>query len=303
MGYIYYKSLTYNITLITIASILLITSLPTLLLNMCIVISILRKSELHTPSFIVIINLALSDCLSGCTVHISYAIICIRFASGYDACPVAYIGTPLSYVCVITSFYTITLQTVERYLAIFFPYWYHEKVTAKCISVAALSTWLPSIALVTYWMITEDNHIFHSIVGSLWVIFLFTTVICYVRIFCEVRRIEKDMMINQTASCDDRKKIKSESKVARATLTILVVVLTCYSPGICIHFYFALFRESPKPSSLGYYWVWLLTTLNSFLNPLIACRQLTVLRRPVKEILLAIFPCFKKHYVTPSTQH
>ena len=298
-GYIYYESPIFKATLITIAILLLIASLPTFLLNMCIIISIIRRSQLHTPSFIVIINMAISDCLAGCTVYIFFAITCIRLVSGYDPCPVAYVGTPLSYILVVTSFYTITLQTIERYLAIFFPYWYHEKVTIKRIIMAMSIPWLSSIAVVTFWLITRNNSIYHGTVGSLSLTLYFATMICYIRMFKEVRRIEREMMTHQTASYEDRKKIKSESKVAKATLIILVAVVICYSPGLFLHFYVAVSGKKKTSFSIANYWAWLLAMLNSFVNPLIACRQLTVLRRPVIGLLLFIFPCFKRHYVGP----
>ena len=299
MGYIYENSPTYKATLIIIATLMITLSFPTFLLNMCIILSILRKPELHTPSFIVVLNLAISDCLAGFSAYIFYAIICIRFALGYNACPIAYIGTPWAYVLAINSFYTTTLQTAERYLAIFFPYWYHEKVTVKRTSMAALSTWSSSIGLVVLWLLTKDNQIFHGAVGSSSIIFFSITITCYIRIFQKVRSIEKEIATQQTASTDHGNKIKSESKVAKATLIILVAVVACYLPGLSLHFYFAFFGEAAKSSSKTHYWVWLVGLLSSFVNPLIACRQLTVLRRPVIGILLVIFPCFKRNHVTP----
>ena len=299
MGYIYDESPTYRITLIIIASFMLILSLPTFLFNLCIILSILRSSELHTPSFAVILNLAISDCLAGCSAYIFYAITCIRFASGYDPCPVAYIGTPWSHILAITSFNTIALQTIERYIAIFFPYWYHEKVSMRCIIVACLSTWLSSTVMVIIWLITKDNNTFYGILGCLSVTLFAATVISYIRIFREVRRIEKEIMIHQTASYEDRKKIKSESKVTKATVIILVVVITCYSPALFFDFYFAFIGKKTKSASIGLYWAWLLALSNSFVNPWIACRQLTMLRKAVKRLTLRMFLCFKVNYVIP----
>ena len=299
MAYIYDESSTYKVTLIIIATLMLMMSLPTFFINMCIIISILRNSELHTPSFTVIVNLAISDCLAGCSAYVFYAVVCIRFASGYDACPVAYIGTPWSYMLAITSINTITLQTIERYIAIFFPYWYHEKITVKRTLLANLLTWVLSITIVTYWLATKDNQAYRGVVGSLVVILLAVTATCYCRIFREVRRIELEMMTHQTASFEERRKIQSESKVAKATVIILLAVVACYSPMLFLDLSFALVGEQTTSFAIALYWAWLLALVNSFVNPMIACRQLTVLRRPVVRILLSVFPCCKGHDVTP----
>ena len=299
MGYTYEGTPVYNITLVFIATLMLMFSLPTFIINICILISILRKSELHTPSFIVIFNLAISDCLAGCSAYVFYATSCIRFASGYDACPVAYVGTSWSFILGITSFNTITLQTIERYLAIFYPYWYHEKVTVKRTIAANTTTWMSSIAMVTFLLITEDNQAYNGIVASLSMILFVVTIICYILIFREVRRIEREMMKNQTASRDDRKKIRSESKVAKATVIILLAVVIFYSPALLLDFYVVFVGVHSTSSSIALYWAWFLVLINSFVNPLIACRQLSVLRRPVKLMLYRMVPCFKGREVTP----
>lgn len=299
MGYTYEATPVYNMSLVFIATLMLSFSLPTFIVNICIIISILRKSELHTPSFIVILNLATSDCLAGCSAYVFYATSCIRFASGYDACPVAYIGTSWSFILGITSFNTITLQTIERCLAIFYPYWYHEKVTVKRIIAANISTWISSTAMVAFLLITEDNQAYNAIVASLSMILFIVTIICYILIFREVRRIEREMMKHQTASYEDRKKIRSESKVAKATVIILLAVVTFYTPALLLDFYIVIVGEHSTSSSIALYWAWFLVLINSFVNPLIACRQLSVLRRPVKLMLYRMLPCFKGMEITP----
>ena len=300
LGYAYDDSVpAYNITLVSIAVLMLVLSLPTLFLNICIIIAILRGPELHTPSFAIIFNLAASDCLTGCSAYIFYATSCIRFVLGYDACVVANIGTPWSYILGITSFNTICLQTAERYIAIFYPYWYHEKLTVKRIILANLITWVWSAVMVTFWMITKNNSVFHGVVGILSLILFSMTVLCYVLIFREVRKIEREMMKSQTASYQDRRKIKSESKVAKATAIILAAVVACFSPLLFIELFIAFNGEQTTLVSIALYWGWFFALFNSFLNPFIACRQLTVLRRPVVEMLSYVLPCCRSREIMP----
>ena len=300
MGYAYDDSIpAYKITLVSIAIVTLILPLPTLCMNISIIIAILRRPELHRPSFAIIFNLATSDCLTGCSAYIFYATACIRFVMGYDACVVARVGTPLSYILGTTSFNIICLQTAERYIAIFYPYWYIEKLTVKRIICANLLTWTLSIAMVTYWTLTEDNEVFHGTVGFLSLLLFTMTILCYILIFKQVRKIEKEMMKNQTASREDRKKIKSESKVAKATAIILAAFVVCFTPILFIHFYVAFMGAKTTSLSIVLYWGWLLALSNSFFNPFIACRQLTVLRRPVIEVLSYVLPCCRSREIMP----
>ena len=300
LDYAYDKSIpAYSITLVSIASFMLLLSLPTFTFNICIILAILRRPELHTPSFAIIFNLAISDCLTGCSSYVFYAIACIRFVLGYDACVVANIGTPWSYLLVMTSFNIICLQTAERYIAIFYPYWYHEKLTVKRIILANMLTWVWSTVVVTFWIIARDNEVFHAFIGILSLLLFSMTILCYILIFKEVRKIEKEMMKNQTASHEDRKKIKSESKVAKATAIILAAFVICFTPILFFNFSVAFIKENVTSLSIAQYWGWLLVLSNSFLNPFIVCRQLTVLRKSAIEMLSCVLPCCRSREIVP----
>ena len=126
LGYTFYEDNSYKGQLLSIATILLIAVIPTGMLNGAVVRAIYRNRELHNSTYCIIANLAMGDCLSGFTAYIFYALVCIIFASGNDACPVAMIGTTLSYILGITTYNTIALQTIDRYVAVFYPFWYHE---------------------------------------------------------------------------------------------------------------------------------------------------------------------------------
>ena len=300
MGYAYDDSIpAYKITLVSIASSMLVLSLPTFILNICILIPIVRRPELHKPSFVIIFNLAVSDCLTGCSAYIFYTTACIRFLTGYDACVVANIGTPWSYLLTMTSFDIICLQTADRYIAIFCPYWYHEKVTVKRIILATLLTWAWSAVVVAFWILAKDNEVFHGFMGILKLLLFAMTIICYILIFKQVRKVEREMMKNQTASLEDRKKIKSESKVAKATAIILAAFVVCFTPILFFNFSVAFTRKQTTALSIAQYWGWLLALSNSFINPFIVCRQLTVLKKPVIEMLSYALPCCRSREIVP----
>ena len=284
MGYTHNDGAVFQFTYYIVATLLLALSLPTVLVNIAIVTAIIFKRELRTPAYLVIANLAISDCLAGCFVYPCYSVVCIQLALGNNPCPVAFVGTPLGYIFGLTSYNTIALQTVERYLAVFFPYWYHEKLTTKVIVIANVSTWLLSLSIVTLWLITKDNQIFNGILGPLSAVAFCVTVVSYVRIFREVRKIEKQIKEQQVGCSAEQRKIKSESKVAKATAIILLAVVVCYSPLLIFEFVIAFVNIKSSAASVSLYWWWFLAIGNSSINPYIACRQLSALRRSVKNM-------------------
>ena len=220
-----------------------------------------------------------------CTTFICYAIVNIQFVLGHDPCSVAYVGTLLGYVLGLSSYNTITIQTVERYIAVFIPFWYHEKLTTRNIFIANISTWIPSIILVTIWLVTKNNEVFYGILGPVSLVCFCVTVFGYARIFREVKRIEKDMKSQQVFCSEEQRRINSESKVAKATSIILVAVVTCYTPLLFLEFYIAFIGKQTTAVTVALYWGWFLALTSSFINPLIACRQLSVLKRNVLALL------------------
>eukprot|EP00112_Aurelia_sp_Birch-Aquarium-sp1_P020497 Seg5299.2 transcript_id=Seg5299.2/GoldUCD/mRNA.D3Y31 product=Rhodopsin protein_id=Seg5299.2/GoldUCD/D3Y31 len=286
MGYAFENTNTYKVPLLIIASMLILIALPTFLINAAIILVIIRKRELHTPAYFIIANLAISDCLTGCTTCICYAIVNIQFVLGHeDPCSVAYVGTLIGYLLGLSSYNTITIQTVERYIAVFIPFWYHEKLTTRNIMIANASTWILSTIVVTIWLVTKNNEVFYGILGPVSLLCFCVTIFCYARIFREVKRIEKEMKSMQVFCSGEQRRMHSESKVARATSIILLAVVICYTPLIFLEFYLAFIGKQTTFISVALYWGWFLALTSSFINPLIACRQLSVLKRNILALL------------------
>ena len=103
----------------------------------------------------------------------------------------------------------------------------------------------------------------------------------------------------QVLSSEDRKKARSESKVAKATTILLLSVVICYSPLLFLELYVAFVNKNSELTGTVLYWAWLLALLNSSINPLIACRQLTILRKAVKSQFRWLLRC-RRRDVQPS---
>ncbi len=282
--------------LAVIATILLVLSIPTTIINGAMCLAIFIRKELKTPSYFIIANLAFMDCLSGCTAYIFYAAVCIMFALGNDACTVAAIGTPLSYVLGCTTYNTIAWQSIERHTAVFFPFWYHERFSLKAALIGNVLTWVFPCVLVTFLLVTENSKLFHAILGSVSVLLFCVNIFVHLKVFREVRRIEKDIA-NQQVSREERRKVKSNSKVAKTTTLILLSVVTCYAPLLLHQFYSVFYDASTQFLDDSLYWVWMLALVNSSINPLVTCSQLSFLRK----VVIQYVRCSKVRNVIPLT--
>ena len=115
-------------------------------------------------------------------------------------------------------------------------------------------------------------------------------IILYIFIFKEVKRLEKQSEMQGVVTSTHAKKFKVESKVTTATAIILVTFGTCFAPVILLTFFNSIVGRATYSTGVIMYWCWFFGLLNSLLNPLVVCRQLTVLRRSVSVIL-----CFWKY--------
>eukprot|EP00794_Sanderia_malayensis_P007545 gene7545-8382_t len=276
--------------LLAIAVILFALALPTAVANGLVVLAIFKKNELKSPTYFIIGNLALTDFLSGCSAFICYAIVSLEFSLGRDGCHVALFGTPWSYFLGFAAYNSILVQTVERYLAVFYPFWYHNHFTIRFSMLGCLGTWLLSASLVTLLLATKDNKLFFGFLGPLSLVGLIVNFIGYLQVFKEVKKVEKDMIKQQVLTPEERRKARRNSKIAKATAIILVCFSVSYTPLLIIEFYIAFMSGSKATRfvSDALYWAWMLCLVNSTLNPIIACRQLKVLRTAVFSLLRSL---------------
>ena len=134
-------------------------------------------------------------------------------------------------------------------------------------------------------MTTKSNQVFSAVLGPMALIPFVGTIIIYMRIFKEVKRIEKQSTNQDIPYESNSRAFKKESKVTKATAIILITFVTCFAPVILITFCNSIINTTSYFSGVALYWCWFLGLLNSFFNPLVVCRQPTILRRPVANIV------------------
>ena len=268
--------------LIAIGTILVVLCLPTSAINFLIWITIITKRHLHHPSYMIIANLALSDWLAGCISFPFYAITCYMNSVGKDTCFINLVSTPISHALGIATFLIVSLQAVERFIAIFYPFKYKLWVTKFVVIVTNLTVWFISCSAVVFWMLSRNTRVFNIFIGVIIFMFSLVNTFCHFKIYVETRKIEKEIA-NQTryAGGDEVNRPKPESKVARVTTAIMLNVFVCYSLQLGSSLYGSVQGEKVPESYYFLYWARLFALLNSFINPLIACTQLSVIRRAV----------------------
>nr|XP_046260198.1 trace amine-associated receptor 13c-like [Scatophagus argus] len=259
-------------------------SLITVTLNLLVIISISHFRQLHTPTNLLILSLAISDLLVGLLlmpVEIIYIEAC--WFLGDILCTLYYLA---DYIITSASVANMVLISVDRYIAICDPLHYSTKVTKRRAETSVLLCWVCSIF---YRILLLNDHlrkpgmsnscfggcvvIINYIAGVIDLVFTFILpitiiILLYMRVFVVAVSQARAMRSHITAATARSGAVtvkKKEMKAARTLGIVIVVFLICFCP----YYYPSLVGEdtSVDASALAFE-IWL-AHFNSCLNPVI----------------------------------
>ncbi|KAK2814326.1 hypothetical protein Q5P01_000618 [Channa striata] len=273
-------------------------SLFTVFLNMLVIVSISHFRQLHTPTNLIILSLAVSDFLVGLFV-MPFQILLTEpcWILGDMMCCLFFF---LGFVTMPSSEVNMVLISVDRYVAICDPLRYSTKITQKSAKICVLLCW---VSCVFYsFMILYDNlkqpgrynscygQCVVNISGAVQIILAFilpisTIVILYLRVFVvavsQARAMRSHITAVKLQSSVTVTVKKSELKAARTLGVVVAVFLMCFCPYYVTSFSgYHLMMGSSTNTFLNS-----LLLLNSCLNPVIYAFFYPWFRKSVKLIV------------------
>ncbi|XP_035459755.1 trace amine-associated receptor 13c-like [Scophthalmus maximus] len=276
-------------------------SLLTVALNLLVIISIAHFRQLHTPTNLLLLSLAVSDFLVGfllMPVEIIYIEAC--WFLGDIVCTLYYIA---DYVITSASVANMVLISFDRYLAICDPMRYSTRVTNRRAQICVCLCWVFSafyrILLLhdhldkpgrSHSCLGECVAVINYIAGLVDLVFTFiipiTVIIAlYMRVFAvalsQARAIRSHiaaMTVQRAATVTVK---KAEMKAARTLGIVIIVFLICFCP----YYFPALAGEDTSvDASSAAVEIWL-AHFNSCLNPIIYAFFYPWFRKCIKLIL------------------
>ncbi|XP_020791872.2 trace amine-associated receptor 13c-like [Boleophthalmus pectinirostris] len=263
-------------------NLLCLISLLTVTMNLLVIISIAHFRQLHSPTNLLILSLAVSDFLVGLLllpVEIFLTEAC--WFLGSTLCALYYMT---DFTVTASSIGNIVLISIDRYLAICDPLHYNTKVTINRVRFCICACWL--CALMYNSLILKDFLIdpysqsscygecvvvLNNITGNVDLICTFigpitVVVVLYVRIFMVVVSQARSMQskvvtLQQTVTSAT----KSEIKAARTLGIVIFVFIVCLCPYYSPFFTGEDIVESSTTTSLVT-WLWF---INSCINPFV----------------------------------
>ncbi|KAM9710540.1 trace amine-associated receptor 9-like [Menidia menidia] len=281
-------------------SVLPLISLLTTILNLLVIISISHFKQLHTPTNLLLLSLAVSDFLVG--LNISFSLV---FSTGcwYLGDHICVLYSVLDCTLITVPVGTMVLISIDRYVAICNPLHYHYKITVRRVLVVNVLCWVFSVLYISVvfrdvlsqpgrfktcqgeCVIAFDNNeaiidFFLIFVGPVSVV-----IVLYLRVFVvavsQARAMRGQIRVVTLKPSEAVHARKSELKAAGILGVVVVTFLSCYFPYYCSSFVGDSFELS---STAGPLHTWL-PYFNSCLNPLIYAFCYPWFRKSVKLLL------------------
>ncbi|KAL3969480.1 antigen [Sarotherodon galilaeus] len=273
----------------------------TIALNLLVIISVSYFRQLHTPTNILLLSLAVSDFLVGLLLlpgEIFLGIACWAF--GNLLCS---LFNYVSFIITSASVGNMVLISVDRYVAICYPLHYSTRITVTRVKRSVCLCWLCCVlyssVLLKDELIQPGGHnscygecvfVINFIAGTVDLLLTFIVpisviVVLYMRVFVvavsqaramrsHVTAVTLQLSVNLTTK-------KSELKAGRTLGVLIVVFLMCFCPYYCASL---AVEDSLSESSTSI--VRYLFYFNSCLNPVIYALFYPWFRKAIKHIVM-----------------
>uniref|UniRef100_UPI003AADCCBB trace amine-associated receptor 13c-like n=1 Tax=Centroberyx gerrardi TaxID=166262 RepID=UPI003AADCCBB len=276
-------------------------SLLTVSLNLLAIISISHFRQLHTPTNLLLLSLAVSDFLVGLLLMpVEILLIGACWFLGDFMCALFHYA---SFIVTSASVGNMVLISVDRYVAICDPLRYPTKITQGRVKICVCLCWIFSAlynCLILRDFLRQPNRynfcygecvvVINYITGAVDLVVTFigpitVIIVLYMRVFV-VAVSQARAMRSHTVAVTLQRSVtvtakKSEMKAARTLGIVIVVFLICFCP----YYYPSLAgQDTSSGASYSAFGAWLLYC-NSCLNPVIYAFFYPWFRKAIKLIV------------------
>ncbi|XP_070770957.1 trace amine-associated receptor 13c-like [Enoplosus armatus] len=271
----------------------------TVALNLLVIISVSHFRQLHTPTNILLLSLAVSDFLVG--LVLMPGVIHLKTSCWFAGDLMCSLCNFVSYIITSASIGDMMLISADRYVAICDPLHYPTRITVRRTELSVCLCWFCSVLYSTFFLQNDlsrsDSHI--SCYGECVVVVDYITgvvdlvltfivpvtiiIVLYMRVFVVAVSQARAMRSHITAATLQRSvnpTRKSELKAARTLGVLVLVFLICFFP-----FYGVSLAGESLLNTPSEFFVTFLFYFNSCLNPLIYALFYPWFRKAVKVIV------------------
>ncbi|XP_029558022.1 trace amine-associated receptor 13c-like [Salmo trutta] len=259
-------------------------SAVTVFLNILVIISISHFKQLHTPTNLLILSLAVSDLLVGLIVIPVATVAVMESCWGFGEYFCVF-QIYITFLCTSLSLGNLVLISIDRYVAVCDPLLYHSKITITRIMCCISITWCCCIiyraAIIKNFVNVQvpsrclnECFIVEGISwGNITDLVITMVVPCsiiitlYMKIFVVARSQARKVFSKEAVSVSGVKTVQANKSETKAAKTLAIVVFNyfiCWIPFLFSFFLYFLIDSLFSVMIIGF-----LPLVNSFINPII----------------------------------
>ncbi|XP_068713815.1 melanocortin receptor 4-like [Montipora foliosa] len=278
--------------LIFISALNAFLSITAFLGNTLVLIALRKESSLHTPSKVLLGNLATTDLCVGLISEPLYVTLLVTILQEHwNIC--LYLLDPVfvsSTILCGVSLLTVTAISVDRLLALLLRLKYRQVVTLKRINLVVITCWAVSIVSSSM-RLYSDPTITLRYTNIVVPLCLLTSIFCYTKIFVTLRHHHHQVQnqvqqLNQTNQLN----IGRYRKAVFTALWLQFTLVACYLPQV-IPVTLIIHSEPSSSVALAWSYTFTLVFLNSSLNPIIYSWKIEEVRQAVKDTIRQVLCC------------
>ena len=244
--------------------------------NALVLAAIIRTPSIRsTPHMIMLCSLAVSDFLVGLIVQPIYTTHQLT-----EDRLLFHAGKLIGFSLCGVSLLTMTLLTVDQFLALHYHMRYATLVTESRVKYTLTIIWLTASFVAGLYFLNERVQSF--LLGVVTIICVLTSTFCYLRISRIVRRHQIQIRVHQQAvqsfNAENNLNVTRLKRSALNTFVFYVTLTICYFP---MYVLLTLDALSPKDRKTEWAFVSTLVFFNSCINPLLYYWRLRQLRPAV----------------------
>ena len=277
-------------SLIFLSVINLLVSPCSILLNVLVIVAVKTSPRLKTNHHILLASLAGTDLLTGAISQpllIAEEIYPLKGSSlnSYSFCFLKNVSVITGMTPVIASLQHLALLSIERYLAITYPFKYLELITELRLTASVVTVWAVATLLTVLTSVyTVNNAFISNFRRVITVASISILIFCHFAVYREARsQILK--IATQQISTEARAVFLKEKKALNITTMVIGVVFLSFVPLIIFRPVLKSLIGPPAWKFVLLYALKSLALCNSVCNPLIYCARNREFRKAFERLL------------------
>ena len=291
-GHLFYTFCLHNLCTLNIYIVLILNfflCLLTLLLNVLVMYIIAKHKEFKCAAFSLYFYTACTDLFLAFAGMPLWIIVVMMALYRTHSCGLFEVTIFILHVMGMVSFSLVFLLAMDRYIAIFKPFYYNAKIQSKR-HVYGLIT---AIIVVTMFIVTLATFLLknYNLLNFIQLAIIFSNFIIqlliYSSICCKTKAIKRTYA-KRIGKRFKNKNCSQDRKLVFSNMLLVITLYLCYLPqGLKLILEFTNMLEGHWIFTIGL-WTYFFIGLKSLLNPILYCFSLKSVRVKISELFVSI---------------